>query len=131
MFGYFVVFGWTTPIRAFVFTLISELALICTSSCIQSQFSLMNISSSEDFSQLAMVRGQKFSFHPDFKYFHFEADAISCQRPFQYFLPPPGQAGRPSRGDFVSQARAPGIQVNASNWKFWQDEIYWRCNFNS
>ena len=53
------------------------------------------------------------------------------RRPFQYLLPPAGRAGRWYRGDFVSQARALGIRVNASNWKFGQDEICWRCNFNS
>ena len=77
-------------------------------------------------------------------------------RPFQYLLPPPGLAGHGgdfvsqaraarckelevlflyfvflSGEDFVSQARATGIQVNASKRKLWQAEIYWRCNFNS
>ena len=37
-----------------------------------------------------MIRGEKFSFLPDLKYFHFEADAISCAALFNIFFPQQG-----------------------------------------
>ena len=59
-----------------------------------------------------MIRGQKFSFLPDFKYFHFEADAISCS-PFS-ISSPPTRSGRPWGGILYRKHVLP----DASNWKF-------------
>ena len=63
-----------------------------------------------------MIRGQKFSFLPNFKYFHFEADAISCS-PFS-ISSPPTRSGRPWGGFCIASTCCPMQVIGSSLFVF-------------